>query len=313
MSSPRANLAVALTAAGLLALLPRPGLKFVGYFHEPFVFLLAPIQQPARTVAVWLGGGGRGGPERPSGLAGTSTDVARLEANLQEARLELLQSRGEADNLRALVHDLSRGMELNPTLAVRQITAPVIGFGADLSGGLMTVRAGRQEGVDTNAVVVVRGVYLVGRVQKAEERTCSVLPITDPAFARMFKSQKFSGVIMLDDQRRGPAWQLESIEDGKLIGKVWDIKGSDGVAAGGERPMILPDMLVRLADDKWPASAQMLVIGRIERVEPIANDRLVVTIKPLQDITHVSEVMIRVADTAPSTPTGAEKGAKSKP
>ncbi len=312
MPSPRANLAFALILAALLALLPRPGLRFVTYFHGPASFLLTPVQQPAHMLAVWLAG-----TERLANAAGAPTDVARLEANLQEARLELLQSRGEADNLRTLVRDLSRGMELNPTLSVKQITAPVIGFGSDLSGGLISVRAGKQEGVDTNAVVVVKGVYLVGRVQKVDERTCSVLPITDPAFARMFKSQKFSGVIMLDDQRRGPAWQLESIEDGKLIGKVWETKASDAAAgAAGERPTILPDMLVRLADDKWPASAQMLVIGRIERVEPIANDRLVVTIRPLQDIAHVSEVMIRVADTAPATPAAAantDKGGKSKP
>jgi hypothetical protein len=309
MPSSRTNLALAISAAGLLALIPRPWLTPVGYFHNPTTFLLGPVQQPVRSLLVWFRG-----PAPASVDVGSTPELAQLQTNLQQATLELLQARQEAADLRLLVRDLSRGLELNPELSVRQIPAPVIGFGSDLSGGLLTVRAGTSDGVDANAVVVVRGVHLVGRVQRADSRTCAVLPITDPAFPKMYKNQKFSGVIMLDEQKRGPFWKLDSIENGKLVGKVYFEQG----APGEERPTVANDMLVRLRDDSWPPSAQMLVIGRIVQVETGANERPIVTVEPFQDVSRVSEVMIRVADktmppTPPTPPTSAAPGGKTKP
>lgn len=263
--------------------------------HDPLTFLLAPIQEPVRRLTVWLSG-----PARDARTAAPTIDPDSWNEMLRQ----LNQSRQEVDDLRALVRDLSRGVELNPELLVKQIAAPVIGFGSDLSGGLVTVRAGKREGVEANAVVVVRGVYLVGRVLRADERTCAIVPITEPSFPKMFRNQKFSGVIMLDEQRRGPRWQLDSISDGKLVGKVYDVEPGAEPApttagANAERPEIIPGMLVRLSDDMWPISAQMLEIGRVERVEPGSFGRLIVTIRPEQDLSHIGEVMIRVPESGP--------------
>lgn len=298
MSPSRTSIPLALIAIGLLALLPRPALRGLTVLHDPLTFLLAPIQEPVRKLTVWLQGSGK--PPQSDAFAVTPDEWNK--------RLwELNQARQEAAELRALVKDLSRGVDLNPELVVRQIAAPVIGFGSDLSGGLVTVRAGRREGVEANAVVVVRGVYLVGRVLRADERTCTIVPITEPSFPKMFRNQKFSGVIMLDEQRRGPLWQLDSISDGKLIGKVYDVESAaetplptaSTASESAERPEILPGMLVRLSDGMWPASAQMLEIGRVERVEPGSYGRLIVTIRPEQDLSHIGEVMIRVPESTP--------------
>jgi hypothetical protein len=296
MASSRTPIALALAATCVLALLPRPALRPVTALNAPLTFLLAPIQEPPRHLSVWLRGA-----SKESSSATPEIDPVKWNSMIRD----LLAAQQATDDLRALVKDLSRGVELNPELFVRQIAAPVIGFGTDLSGGLVTVRAGRREGVEANAVVVVRGVYLVGRVLRADERTCAIVPITEPSFPKMFKNQKFSGVIMLDEQRRGPRWQLASISDGKLVGKVYDID-SDAESATpespGDRPEIKVGMLVRLRDEMWPASAQMLEIGRVERVDPGSHGRLIVTIRPEHDLSHIGEVMIRVPESGAPQP-----------
>ncbi len=307
MPSPRANLALAITAAAGLAVLPRPMLPLVWAFNTPATFLLAPVQAPVRTLMVWLRGPKQG---TVSGGSGLSPELDRVLTDLDQAKFELAQSKVETERLRALVVDLSRGVELNPSLAVTQIPASVIGFGSDLTGGLLTVRPNKMEGVEPNAVVVVRGVQLVGRVQKVDARTCTVLPITDPAFPKTIKTlhgtgEKFTGVVMLDDQRRGPEWKLDSIENGRLVGRVY----FKTLPPGEERPTITNDMLVRLSDTSWPDSSQMLTIGRVVQVETGPNERPIITVEPLQDISRVSEVMIRVPDKA-TTPAPASKGGK---
>lgn len=296
MPSPRANLALAITAVCGLALLPRPLLPLVSAFNTPGTFLLAPVQWPVRTLMVWLRG-----PKANSPVAGLSPELDRVLTDLDQAKFELAQAKVETERLRELVRDLSRGAQLNPSLNPIQIRASVIGFGSDLTGGLLTVRPESMAGVEPNAVVVVRGVQLVGRVQKVDVRTCTVLPITDPAFPKMYRGEKFKGVVMLDDQKRGPTWKLDAIENGRLVGRIY----FDAPVPGEDRPTIANDMLVRLFDESWPDSAQMLTIGRVVQVETGANERPIITVEPFQDISRVSEVMIRVADKnpAPAIPT----------
>jgi hypothetical protein len=297
MPPPRLNIALAVAILAILSLMPRPALRTITYFNRPVTFLLAPVQQTAHQLMVWLAG-----PPRPIPGERTTIDADTWNATLQE----LNQTRQQVEDLRTLVRDMSRGVELNPNLPVRQIAAPVIGFGTDLNGGLLTVRAGKRDGVDSNSVVVVRGVYLVGLVLRAEDRTSTVVPITEPAFATMFRGQKkFLGAVMLDEQHAGPTWKLDSISNGRMIGRVFydsdPDSGTMGAAAGGssaERTPITPDMLIRLRDPAWPASAQMLVIGRVERVDPGSNNRPIVTVRPLHDLSHIGEVLVRVPDPA---------------
>ena len=236
--------------------------------------------------------------------------IANLQAQLDEAKLELRQSRQESEDLRLLIRDLSRGMELNPALAVKQINAPVIGFGADLTGGVLTVQAGRRENVNPKDVVTVRGINLMGRVTKVDERTCAVAPIT------MKGSRSLRGVIMLDDHKFGPHCQLDAVGNGLLAGRVMYETESGDVAAG-ESPNIQPGMDVLLDDGEFPISSRMLVIGKVVSVEPSPSSliRLIVTVRPVvQDLGHVGEVIIRIPEhSTDASPASAEKGVKPKP
>ncbi len=282
MRSARPTLSIAIVVVIVLALLPRSGLRVVTWFNRPVALLLAPIEGPTRRVMVWL--------TSTRAEPGPAVDPQKWD----EALRELNAARQENEDLRRMVKDLSRGAELNPGLAVRQIAATVIGYGGDPSGGLITVKAGRRDGVESGAVVVVHGVHLLGRVVRADDWTCSVAAITDPGFTKLFRNQRPSGVIMLDETKRGPTWRMESIEDGRLVGRVF-YEGDEEGSATGERPAVEVGMLVRLRDDTWPAGAQMLVIGKIVRVDVGAHERPVVAVRPLHELSHASEVMVRVA------------------
>ena len=57
-------------------------------------------------------------------------------------------------------------------------------------------------------------------------------------------------------------------------------------------------MVVRLQDPNWPASAQMLIIGKIVRVEPKPTEplRQVITVRPVYDLSRLGEVVVRIPE-----------------
>lgn len=308
MPSARTSLTLAILLVVVVAFLPRPLISWLTHLHGPATVLLAPLQQPARSLVVWFRGpGGAGGP-------GVRLDESPEEKVLREQRdqyaLEVKQLRQQVEEFRVLIKDLSRGFDLNPSLAVKQMTVPVIGFGADTSGGLLAVRAGRRDGVSVSNVVAIRGVHLLGRVVRVDERTCAVLPIT-----RMSRGDAIGGVVMLSDETLGPTVVLKTVDGmgGVLRGLVEYLADPSGVAP----PVaITPDMIVRLrdSDGRWPQSSQMLIIGKIEKAEPSPEipTRTVITVRPLHDIERASEVMIRVPDAEEST-RGADSPTGGKP
>ncbi len=292
MATSRSRLAFGILAVGLLAALPRPVAQGLATLHGPLTVLLGPIQQPARFVASKVRGTDSTGSE-----AGADASPALIEMQRQRDQyaLESKQLRQQLDDLRLLMKDLAKGQDLNPDISVKQIPAPVIGYGPDLSGGLLTVRAGSRHGVSVQDVVVIRGVHLLGRVTRVDVATSAVRPITLPDRQRT----KIAGVIMLTDDAAGPICQLEPDSAGQLSGKVEDTADPTGTRAPVS---ITPGMTVRLKDHDWPASAQMLIIGKVIKVEPAPDNllRLVVTVQPEYDLARASEVMIRIPDAAPA-------------
>lgn len=288
MPSARTSLTLAILLVVVLALLPRPVITWLTHLYGPTTVLLAPLQQPARSLVVWFRGPGL------AVRADESPEMQVLREQRDQYALEIKQLRQQVEDFRVLTRDLSRGFDLNPSLAVKQMTVPVIGFGADTSGGLLTVRAGRRDGVSVSNVVAIRGVHLLGRVVRVDERSCSVLPIT-----RMSKGEAVGGVVMLSDETLGPRVLLKTVDgtSGVLRGLVEYLADPSGVAP----PVtITPGMIVRLqdADTRWPQSAQMLIIGQIEKTEPSPDMplRTVVTVRPVHEIERASEVMIRIPD-----------------
>lgn len=203
-----------------------------------------------------------------------------LKQSRDEALLELARLQDELDRLERRVEDLQHGVrinELSPTL----LTALVTHRPSDLTSKLLGIRAGTTAGVRQTSVATERGVRLVGRVVHTSPRQSWVLPITDKA----------SGIIrgsVIYDNGGTVQCDLTPTGAGTLRGKMWELPGDLLPPVGGQ--------LVRLADPQWPASARMLEIGIIIKVEsdPSSALRQIITVQPNVDLDLVQEVILRI-------------------
>lgn len=265
------------------SIVPASWTQLLGSLHRPLLTLVSPIESPVHWAVAKLRG-----PER---VESSDPEVRQLQQNYDDAVQQLLQSRRQIDDLRRTIRELSRGAELAPDVRVRQIPGvPVIGPGGDI-GALVSIKAGRREGVAEGAVVVLGGVHLVGRVRTIAELRSSVQPMTDKSIGLI------DAVVTSDDLRFVAECQLESDGRGGFVGKVKE--SAEAGSAASPADLIAPGMWVRLKDNMWPSSAQMLVIGRVERVSTSAEmaRRKIVVVKPEYTLARAAEVLVRVPDT----------------
>jgi len=106
--------------------------------------------------------------------------------------------------------------------------------------------------------------------------------------------------LMLDSTSgRSLACLLRPAGDGTLRGDVED-------PGDGPSPIDV-GVSVRLRDDQWPESAQMLMIGRVVKVErsPDQPLRKVVIVRPDRDLRQANEVVIRVPEGVATASEGA--------
>ncbi len=307
--NPRTALTFAILALIVLAFAPPRLAGWVGAFSSPIRTVLAPLSRPFELVL------GLRLTDRE--LSPNESETLSLMRQERDGYLrETNQLRAENDVLRRVIAELQQGLELNVNIPVRQFQAPVIGSSMELSSRLLTVRAGVREGVEPKAsVAVIRGVHLVGRVVgEPSDRFCSVLPFTDRS------AGPIQGVVMFGPTQFGPACFLEPRGDGSLVGRLRtesvllptgaesaSLDPAGGDAIGGVRA----GMIVRLADESWPQSAQMLEIGIVESVQLLPEDMRIrsVVVRPQFRIDRVSDVTLRVpAPPAPPPPAAAAAG-----
>jgi len=274
-------LVAALAAMLLLGLAPMRYTGWVSWIAEPVVRLIAPLSGPVASVTRWA--------TRPSAADLGERDIARLIEDRDLAIQRHLRERALNAELRRRIEDLNAAIALNPDLAARQVTAPVIARASDPSSTVLTVRAGSDLGVGLRDVVTVRGVQLVGRVARVTGGTAYVTPITDEASADSLRA-----VVMLESDV-GLACLLTPTGEGTLAGDVEDARGPDGEPIGEPAE----GMTVRLLDhDYWPSHAQMLVVGTVERVASAPDQplRKRVVVRPTVDLTRVGEVTVRTTE-----------------
>lgn len=285
--NPRATLTGLTLLCFGCALVPASWTRLLSGLHGPMLTLLAPIQSPVRWSVIKLRG-----PEQPEHA---SAEVREIAQKYDDAVQQLLQARRQIDDLRNTIRDLSRGADLTPDVAIRQLPAvSVIGPGGD-TGSLFNVKAGLRERVVEGAVAVLGGVHLVGRVRSVSEYRCSVQPVTDPGVGLI------DAVVTSDDLRFVAECQLSADRTGLLIGKV---KESDDPSTTLSPAMLIaPGMQVRLKDASWPAAAQMLVLGRVEKIEtsPEMARRKIVYVRPDYTLARAAEVTLRMPEVSPGT------------
>ena len=176
---------------------------------------------------------------------------------------------------------------MTPELGVRQVAAPVIGRSTEASSSALQVRAGTGRGVVENSVAVVEGLQLLGKVERVTSAWCMVRPITDEAAGGIM------ALIMTGERLdSGIPCRLEPIGGHRMRGPAtWIFE------AERQAPVeIAVGMTVRLRDETWPRSAQMLIVGEVVEVSPAPDEptRTLVTVAPTVPLQRVSEVVLRV-------------------
>jgi hypothetical protein len=262
-------------AVGVLvvcAMLPARWMRWANALGSRAAMVIAPVKGPAWALVNWL----------------SPTEVAKPEAiklleNDRDRWKWLYQQKADEfdDWVRKIEKQIGKGA-IYSDLPVKPLLRRVIGPASE-GGGLIQVRAGSRDGVDTSAVATTDGVQLVGKVASVANRTCSVRLITD------MSAGLIDGYIMTSDLERGPVC--------KGLAPVGGQKLQTRVRVDTERKQKPPEIgqLVRLVDDQWPRSAQMLIIGTIAD-KPVQDSTgwYVVTVKPTVDLERLMEVLLRI-------------------
>lgn len=287
----RTILTALVAATGIVALAPPVVSRWAGSLKGPARTVISPIEGPVNNLLSIT----------PLSTINADEKAAALQVeNYEKLLQQKLAVERENEDLRRIIKELQRGVELSPGLIVKQFTAAVIGRTSDLSSGSLIVRAGERQGIQERSIAVTRGVQMVGRVSAVTDRTSTITLITDPAI------RKFGGVVMLSDLLPGPLCQVvEWRRNGSIVFEVADGEFFD---ASTQRPLLVEaGMTVRLQDEMWPRSAQRMIVGRIVSVEPKpeAQLRKLIVVRPEFDIARTSEVTIRfLADAETAAPAG---------
>ncbi len=291
--NPRSALAVLGVLCVLFSIAPPRWTRWQRAFAQPARTILLPISHPLYQLV-----GGSTTEALPRGL--NAADFRAIRQHHDELLTKTQQLEREAKGLREVISQLQRGIDINPGLVVKQITAPVLGVSTDLSARVLQVRAGRRTGVLPRAVVAAAGVHLVGVVVAVDDRIATVQTITDRS------APKLIGVVMLREGVPGPLCQLQ------------ERKGRDLIFTVGEGEFIDPEtsapipveagMLVRVRDDAMPLYAEGLIVGRVTSadVNPEVRQRRVITVRPEIEFGTLRQVQIRMLDDASPLPLGME-------
>lgn len=271
---------------------PARFLRWTKPFGQLVTAFAAPISHPFASFSRWIL------PADNSPIV--SEKVRELEARLEEAERELRRVQQENRRLVQSLEELNVLSIVN-TSPVRQVFAPVFASSSDLTSNILRARAGAMQGVDTTSVATAAGMQLLGRVISADDRTCDIQLFSAKG------AEPLNCMIMIDATANGLACRLTPTGQGTLRGPVEDRR--DPTTAQAIEPVV--GQIVRLADGRWPTSAQMLLIGKVVAVEPSPDGplRRLVTVAPsIERLERVSEVVIRTNATSPDIETGTKGG-----
>jgi len=277
----RRSVPAALVILLLTSAMPASLSTWVSWFGDLAVVFVTPVSHPASMVSRWLAPASRG-PAPPE-------EIARLEAEVAHFRTLHLRHQRRIEELEALVRDLQNNRELAPDVPVDVISGvPVIGDTADLSSGMVRLRAGLRQGVVRNTVVAVGGMQLFGRVERVSRDWCLARPITNEDAGAIHT------VIVAGDDADAPRLLCRLVPqgDGTLRGPVEYERRPDA-----ESPILAErGQTVYLDDETWPRSSQMLIVGHVRSVgrDPDNAQRQIVVVAPEINLPRVTEVMLRI-------------------
>lgn len=272
------GITAAIIVLGALAVLPMRWTAWAGGLRHVPLLLIAPVSGLASSLTGWM----------VRDAADTDSPAVRQARE----QLELFQSMYLQQ--RALVEQLQTQLDEfrahEQPLGLRHLLARVIGSTSNPGSGVLIVKAGRRHGVEPRTVAVAGGAQIVGRIEDVSATTCSLVLITTLAAGPV------GGIVPADNSEDPPIKMpaLFPMKDGTLVGLVY----YEEVRADKTRRDLKVGDTVRLSDDTWPASAQMLVLGTVERIDntPESPTRQRATITPTMRLDRVTEVTLRLAE-----------------
>ncbi len=255
-------LPIAVGVTAVCALLPAGWLPWTAVLAEIVSVPVQPLGDVAGRISGWL---------RPvPGDAGESQALRQRDEEMETTRALLHAARLRIEALLEEIEALQEARRFHPGIEMTPLYARVTGKPPDRSSGPVRINAGRRHGVNPGAVAVYRGGHLVGRVAENVSRLSSrVVPITDPSMG-LVEAMILPAGDPVADLETAPRIQLVADSTGRLTGDL-------------DREIeVRPGDIVRLADPAWPRSAQGLIIGTVESIEP--NDlqplRASITVRP---------------------------------
>lgn len=279
----------------LTALLPSSITGWITGVRGPFMTIIAPVSGPAELVSAWL--------RPPATLASpdASTPEAELLRQFEKLQTEYLAATERIGALEALVRDLQEGVDFQPDVPVVRVEAARIG--SNIAGGTIDVSRGARDGVVKGSIAVARrSQQLVGIVTTVGPLVSTVHVITDDRV----NPGLMVGVVM-------PGRPLESTAELASLPRIQLKPAGDGTLVAdqvgiGDAQRILPGQRVRLMDETWPASASMLVLGQVVRIEPTEEPLFKrIVVKPEVDPARVSAMILTIPkDSAGSAGRGRE-------
>jgi cell shape-determining protein MreC len=268
--------AVAVGLAVILALLPAGWLRWTPVAAD---VVNVPIQ-PLADAGVRLGRVLRG----PDGVAGQSQALQRRTEELETTRALLHAARLRIEALQEEIRHLQDARHFHQGVEIDPLFVRVTGRSPDRARGPVRINAGSRHGVTPDTIAVYRGVYLIGRVAEDVGRlSCRVVPITDPASGLM---EVF--ILSPDD----PVGDLADAPRLQLVPH-----GGDTLVGDLDRSLVArPGDIVRLADPSWADSAQGMIIGTVDSVEPKELQPLLntVAVRPRFHAQRVASMTLKI-------------------
>ncbi len=288
---------ITLVVTAALALLPAGWrLSWSRDLAEIVRFPMRPFTHAGTTLAGWL-------RPPPATIEGVSPEgraiIEQLTRDRDEAQRLYHAEHLKVVKLREQIAQLQRIPVENRSVASRLVIAYVTmrSPGAALGPVELTLEAGAPRTVPAGTIAVHGGVHLLGRtVGPAEAGRCSLLPIANDATGPL-RTAVFPRHDIEADLEEAARLHLLPTGGGTFTGEV----PRDEPIAEGD--------VVRLADDAWPATAQMMVLGTVTDVRVDDNEPLrhLVTVEPdfvVRDVAEVTLVIEEDRDVAPSGPRG---------
>lgn len=278
--SPRPKQAlIALTSVLLvLSMLPANAMPFARWVGDLIETAVAPVSQPIRWFGTWIA---------PARLEPDPAEIQRLDRENESLRVTRDRLSRRIESLERTIRTLQGGIDALPPGSARLLEAPVTGRSSDLTSGVLTVRAGRSQGITLDTIAAVAGddYQIVGRVIDIGPMIARVRPVNAD------EAETIRGRIVLrEEDGWGPFASLSPIGDRRLRGPV---------EVPEDQPSGLPveeGMRLRLDDPAWPNVAQGLLIGRVTEVSADEDDpqRMIVTVEPDLRLDRIGSVVLRI-------------------